>query len=102
MAASASLIPPTPSADAYGAQEDRPLIPEAEDPLALFGQWLGEARAGEISDANAMTLATVDADGLPDARIVLLKDFSERGCAILGQLPRLCAAEIGVEGEAVL
>ncbi|MEL6753266.1 MAG: pyridoxamine 5'-phosphate oxidase [Pseudomonadota bacterium] len=102
MAASASLIPPTPSADAYGAQEDRPLIPEAGEPIALFGQWLGEARAGEISDANAMTLATVDADGLPDARIVLLKDFSEDGFTFYTNLGSAKAGQLAKNGAAAL
>ena len=41
--------------------------------------WLEEALKKEPNDANAMTLATVDADGLPDARMVLLKGVDERG-----------------------
>lgn len=49
-----------------------------EDPLALFDQWIGAARdAGQI-EANAMTLATVDAMGHPHARIVLLKERGGR------------------------
>ena len=52
---------------------------EASDPIALFGEWLEEATASEPNDPTAMTLATVDADGMPDARMVLLKGFDERG-----------------------
>ena len=52
---------------------------EAEDPFALFKLWLEEARATEINDPEAMTLATVDADGLPDARMVLCKGADARG-----------------------
>ena len=52
---------------------------ERDDPFALFGEWLKDAEAKEPNDPNAMTLATVDAEGLPNARMVLLKDFSERG-----------------------
>jgi pyridoxamine 5'-phosphate oxidase len=52
---------------------------EATDPLALFKLWLEEAWATEINDPEAMTLATVDADGLPDARMVLCKGTDERG-----------------------
>jgi len=52
---------------------------EREDPFALFGEWLADAEKSEPNDANAMTLATVDEEGLPNARMVLLKDFSERG-----------------------
>lgn len=49
------------------------------DPIALFNAWLQEATASEPNDANAMTLATCDADGLPTARMVLLKGVDERG-----------------------
>ena len=52
---------------------------EAADPFALFELWLEEARATEINDPEAMTLATVDADGLPDARMVLCKGVDARG-----------------------
>jgi pyridoxamine 5'-phosphate oxidase len=52
---------------------------EAKDPFALFQLWLDEARATEINDPEAMTIATVDADGLPDARMVLCKGVDERG-----------------------
>jgi pyridoxamine 5'-phosphate oxidase len=52
---------------------------EAADPFALFGLWLAEAAASEINDPEAMALATVDADGLPDARMVLCKGADARG-----------------------
>jgi pyridoxamine 5'-phosphate oxidase len=52
---------------------------EARDPLALFERWFEEARASEPNDPEAMALATVDRDGLPNARMVLMKDFSESG-----------------------
>ena len=52
---------------------------KAGDPLALFELWFQEARATEINDPEAMTLATVDADGLPDARMVLCKGVDQRG-----------------------
>lgn len=51
----------------------------ASEPLALFAQWLADAGKSEPNDPNAMSLATVDADGLPNLRMVLLKDFSEAG-----------------------
>jgi pyridoxamine 5'-phosphate oxidase len=44
-----------------------------EDPFSLFQQWFDEAKAKEINDPEAMALATVDADGLPDVRMVLCK-----------------------------
>ena len=49
------------------------------DPFALFDSWLAEAQASEPNDPNAMALATVDDDGLPDVRMVLLKGFDPRG-----------------------
>lgn len=52
---------------------------ESDDPFALFTDWLEEARAQEINDPNAMALAAVDADGLPDVRMVLLNGFDRRG-----------------------
>ncbi len=52
---------------------------EAAEPFALFEQWFAEAGQSEPNDPNAMALATVDADGLPDVRMVLLKGWDERG-----------------------
>ncbi|WP_374547871.1 pyridoxamine 5'-phosphate oxidase [Rhodoblastus sp.] len=49
------------------------------EPFARFGEWLAEAEKHEINDPNAMCLATVDADGLPNARMVLLKGFDDDG-----------------------
>lgn len=49
------------------------------DPFELFDRWFAEAEASEINDANAMTVATVDADGTPSARIVLLKEHDRDG-----------------------
>lgn len=49
------------------------------DPFALFDQWFAEARASEINDSNAMTIATADASGQPSARMVLLKGHGPGG-----------------------
>jgi pyridoxamine 5'-phosphate oxidase len=49
------------------------------DPFGQFDKWWGEALRADIDEINAMTLATASADGMPDARIVLLKGFDERG-----------------------
>ncbi len=51
----------------------------ADEPMALFRLWLEEAVGSEINDPEAMTLCTVDGDGLPDARMVLCKGADERG-----------------------
>jgi pyridoxamine 5'-phosphate oxidase len=51
----------------------------APDPIAQFEHWWHEAVNSQIDEVNAMTLATASCDGLPSARIVLLKGFSPRG-----------------------
>ncbi len=51
----------------------------ASTPLAQFHDWYGQARAQGLHEPNAMTLATVDQDGAPSARTVLLKDAGPRG-----------------------
>ena len=76
------LIPPSPAEDDYvaavTAAQPLPLL-DARDPIALFGAWLREAGAAEVNDPSAMTLATVDADGMPNSRMVLLKGFDAAG-----------------------
>jgi pyridoxamine 5'-phosphate oxidase len=51
------------------------------DPLKQFDRWWQEAVHSDLEEVNAMTLATATADGMPDARIVLLKGFDENGFA---------------------
>ncbi len=51
----------------------------AASPFAQFEKWWKEAVEAEVVEVNAMTLATASSDGIPSARIVLLKDFSENG-----------------------
>jgi len=52
---------------------------QADEPYRLFADWLKDAGDSEINDPNALALATVDADGLPNVRMVLLKGFDEHG-----------------------
>jgi pyridoxamine 5'-phosphate oxidase len=76
------IIPFSPSEADYlqrvAEAEPLPAITDA-DPIPLFVGWLEEALKKEPNDANAMTLATVDADGMPDARMVLLKGVDDAG-----------------------
>jgi len=51
----------------------------AEEPYALFAEWMAEATAAEPNDPNAMCLATCTPEGRPSARMVLLKGVDERG-----------------------
>lgn len=50
-----------------------------ENPMALFTTWLGDAKAGDMREPTAMTLATAGKSGQPSARVVLLKSYDERG-----------------------
>ncbi len=52
---------------------------EESEPYTLFGAWLKDAEASEINDPNAVAVATVDENGLPNVRMVLLKEFDTRG-----------------------
>lgn len=52
---------------------------EAGEPVALFAEWLADAAKSEPNDPNAVALATVDDNGLPDVRMVLLKGHDEHG-----------------------
>jgi len=52
---------------------------DQDDPFALFDGWFEEARGAEPSDPNAMALATADADGLPNVRMVLMKGYDRQG-----------------------
>ena len=74
------LIPASPSErDHKAAVKDDPPLPDGADPIALFREWMEAAKASEPNDPNGMALATADADGMPDLRMVLLKDLDARG-----------------------
>lgn len=49
------------------------------DPVRQFSKWFGEALKAEVPEANAMSVATVATDGRPSSRILLIKEFDERG-----------------------
>jgi pyridoxamine 5'-phosphate oxidase len=74
------LIPPSPKYDppAQPPADDAALFAESE-PFALFERWFKEAREKEPNDPNGMALATADASGFPDVRMVLLKGFDAHG-----------------------
>ncbi len=73
------LIPPSPSEETYSASADQGEVFTKDDPFHQFAEWLALAGKSEPNDPNAMALATVDADGLPDLRMVLLKDIDAGG-----------------------
>lgn len=71
------LIPPSPKYDPAGPPPDDAGLFAENEPFALFERWFKEARTKEPNDPNAMALATVDASGTPDVRMVLMKGFEE-------------------------
>ena len=99
----AGPIPPSPSEADYDAHalEAEPLS-EAGDPIGLFVEWMEAATRGEPADPNAMTLATVDPDGLPDARTVLLKGVDEAGFVFFTNLESAKGRELAVNPKAAL
>ena len=85
-AMTAPVIPPSPTREEYAEQYAAALAANGDEtifdrtePVGLFIEWLEDAKRYEPNDANAMSLATVDAGGAPDARMVLLKDVDGRG-----------------------
>ena len=50
-----------------------------KNPFELFDEWYKEAEASELNDPDAMAIASVDKDGMPSVRIVLLKQWSQAG-----------------------
>ena len=77
-------------------------LPAATDPFALFDEWMREAEASEINDANAMTLATATADGAPSARMVLLKGIDDRGFVFYTNLDSRKGGELAANPRAAL
>ncbi len=74
----------------------------SDEPFRLFSDWLAEAKASEINDPNAMTLATVDPDGLPDARMVLLNGFDSRGFVFFTNTESAKGRELAATAKAAL
>jgi pyridoxamine 5'-phosphate oxidase len=67
---------------------------ETNEPFVLFQSWLAEAEKSEPNDPNAMALASADADGLPNVRMVLLKGFDQRGFVFYTNLESQKGTEI--------
>jgi pyridoxamine 5'-phosphate oxidase len=74
----------------------------AMEPFALFAAWLAEAERSEPNDPNAMALATVDADGMPDVRMVLLKGYDAGGFVFYTHLASQKGQEIVGNAKAAL
>jgi pyridoxamine 5'-phosphate oxidase len=79
-----------------------PDFTEADEPFALFADWLREATASEPNDPNAMALATVDEAGLPDVRMVLLKGFDADGFVFYTHVSSQKGRELAANPRAAL
>ena len=71
-----------------------------DNPFEIAQRWLAEAEASEINDPNAIALSTVDADGLPNARMVLLKDIEADGFVFYTNYESAKAGELDQAGKA--
>ena len=79
---------------------DRTGIFAGDDPFEITRRWMAEAEATELNDPNAIALSTVDADGLPNARMVLLKDVEDDAFVFYTNYGSAKAAEIEATGKA--
>jgi len=73
---------------------------ERNDPFKLFEEWLADAKKSEPNDPTAMALSTVDDEGLPNVRMVLMKDFDERGFVFYTNFESQKGQEILATGKA--
>jgi pyridoxamine 5'-phosphate oxidase len=74
----------------------------AEDPFALFHDWLAESEKSEPADPEAMALATVDATGMPNVRMILLKGADERGFVFYTNCESAKGLELAANPKAAL
>ena len=74
----------------------------AADPLRQFDEWFGQAQRAELREPNAMALSTASADGTPNCRMVLLKEFDERGFVFFTDYRSQKARELEANTRAAL
>ncbi|MBN9589327.1 MAG: pyridoxamine 5'-phosphate oxidase [Alphaproteobacteria bacterium 64-11] len=77
-------------------------IAAGPDPIALFAEWMAEAEKSEPNDPNAMALATADADGVPNVRMVLLKGVDATGFIFYSNAESTKGGELAVNPHAAL
>ena len=83
-------------------QDDKGEIAAASDPIAQFAEWFALSKAKEPNDPDAIALATVDADGVPDVRMVLLKGVSAEGFVFYTNLESAKGEELAANPRAAL
>jgi pyridoxamine 5'-phosphate oxidase len=72
------------------------------DPFALFAAWMGQAEKSEPNDPNAMALATADADGVPNVRMVLLKGVDAKGFVFYSNAESIKGGELAANPQVAL
>jgi pyridoxamine 5'-phosphate oxidase len=87
--------------DIGGPQDDGGITPK-DDPFALFDVWMEEARKAEANEPNAMAVATVDAQGVPNVRMVLLKGVDRNGFVFYTNLESAKGNELAGNANAAL
>lgn len=101
-----AAIPASPSADEHKQSAPADAGDEGlyahDDPFALFGDWFAMAREHEPRDPHAMVISTVDSDGMPDSRTVLLKDFDAKGFVFYTNTQSAKGAQLSANGKAAL
>jgi pyridoxamine 5'-phosphate oxidase len=103
-----SLIPPSPSSDDYADPKES--LPDGgvteigadQDPFVVFADWLALAKKSEPNDPNAMALATADTSGMPDVRMVLLKDIDPEGFVFYTNLESMKGLQLDANPQAAL
>ena len=96
------LIPPSPSEETYSVDQDQGEVFIKDDPFALFAEWLALATKTEPNDPNTMALATADADGMPDLRMVLLKDVNASGLTFYTNTQSAKGEQLAVNPKAAI
>lgn len=97
-----SLIPPSPSEETYTVDQDQGEVFAEADPFELFATWLTLAKKTEPNDPNSMALATVDAEGMPDLRMVLLKDVDPTGLTFYTNTQSAKGEQLGANPKAAI
>src|ERR1700744_5323407 len=75
---------------------------EAQEPFALFAEWFAEAVKAEPNDPTAMSLATVDTEGMPDVRMVLMKGYDADGFVFYSHVASPKGRELAANPKAAL
>jgi pyridoxamine 5'-phosphate oxidase len=74
----------------------------ADEPFLLFAAWMDDATKSEPADPNAMAVATVDSDGMPNVRMVLMKGFDDRGIVFYTNFDSAKGRELETNPKAAL